>query len=172
MAGSSRRLAASTRMKDYVIDLNIYRYVVIAHIMYLCRVCIENSYRNMKFIKPLTFKPPSYVNFDDNDDISPLLDFYCSMNVCNPFTRCRNLAFITTEYQINKPRLLEYLNNIFEVWFGEPEDPVCESCGFFHPVPFVKPDTMFQVLETFPFINMETLKKICKCYFYNKRLDY
>lgn len=157
--GSSKKLVASQKMKDYIIDLNIYRLILINRILYMCEKTLKIQTRNINYIKQLSrhSNPPLKRYWLVN---SPLHNIFMTYNALDWYP-----AFLSAE---NTMRL--YMRNIFECmrelennyshWNIYTQQPHCNVCTFHHH-PFNGSRRKFNnFVRSHPLLNTETIDHV------------
>lgn len=155
--GASKKLAASVKMKDYIIDLNIYRLVLVNRIMYLCEEFLKDKDRHMTFIRPLTYKRKNVYRSKYHVACTPLHYFFSDIK--SGWYQSLHKAEETIKlYVLNKHTLMRRLLNTYDEWnplWNNYDE--CELCTFRHPLFSCENIPFDEFIENYPFLNNITI---------------
>lgn len=142
---SSKELVASTNMKGYVIDINIYRYVLLNYLIKLRNEFINENYNRSNTFKLLKIKNKKdipYMNFNQaNDYFNKLYGSKFLLNIrktvpfnseIHAFNVCRKLlnfpySFINDIHCFRRMFSCDYV-----LGFYLDDEHSCNNCGFTH----------------------------------------
>lgn len=173
---ASKELVDSVKMKDYLIDINIYRQVILLNYLLKQRLLYlnERMLRKSTYTHfPIQFNKRSLLSLrlSHNEKMKRLLDIhnsYFQNNIARVFNCEPYLAFLVCRTLITFSE-----NTLKEVWFNQNEifnyfneykyySKRCTICNFVHG--FVKEPKMFENLKkTYVLLNDENILNIMKC---------
>ncbi|VVC27587.1 Hypothetical protein CINCED_3A001893 [Cinara cedri] len=154
--GSSKKLVGSQKMADYVIDLNIYRYVLCNRILYICENTFRDKERHLNYIKPLTFKRPPLVDkyYTAGTPLFQFFDDYCNGDW---YKILRMSEFTLRNYRINAGKCFRNLVSTYHEWKKEIQNCYqCDTCTFFH-IRYMNTEQFEDFLDIHPHLNETTI---------------
>jgi len=170
-AGSSSELVASTKMKDYVIDINIYRYALKLKILYYRNLYINgaNDYIN-KITGVKLLRHINKLNEYDPEDQITILNIYNS-NILDKiialmhndrltlYSMFKMLCFTDERRLMTKSLNYDYVLDLIVRNFNEKNNDTitqCTKCMFYHK-------THYNINNVLEFNNRYTLLTFRQC---------